>query len=519
MALFTFSSCSFSLANGDELYSNIQLQLDAGLSALIGRNGAGKSVLAAQLASQYPADGYLLTQLPPAHWQQQSIAELLGISAKLKALQHVAEGDYSDATLALLDQHWTLADDLCTELARLNADTDIWQPCCQLSGGQLSQLRLWWAFYQPKRLLILDEPSNHLDGAARQWLCQQFDRFLSRRNTAILLISHDRQLLQQVEVIYELNSLGLRRYGGNYAFYQQQHQFQQGALQQQRQQAEQMLAQQQRAFQKATERAAKRRKQGEKQRGSQASVLLDYQKNRAQQAASARRGQEQKQLQQTQQQLQLLKAQQEVIKPQQFYLRTALSASNKLLVNAVALRLARGTNAALNFSWRSQQRIQIQGANGCGKSSLLKTLAGTLQPAGGDLQLNCTVQYLDQHFSLLHRAVSALDNLQNYCSDLSETDARTLLASIGLRGDKVLTPAGQLSGGERMKLAMLMVSQHSDSLLLLDEPDNHLDLASKQLLAQALQQYPAGLVVVSHDPDFISELGIDTQLHLLPCKG
>ena len=514
MALFTFSSCSFSLTNGDVLYNDIQLQLDAGLSALIGRNGAGKSVLAAQLASQYPADCYLLTQLLPVHWQQQNIAELLGISAKLEALQQVAEGGYSDDALALIEQHWTLADDLRNELIRINATADIWLNCNQLSGGQLSQLRLWWAFYQPKRLLILDEPSNHLDSQARQWLWRQLSRFLSRRNSAVLLISHDRQLLQQTSVIYELNSLGLRRYGGNYAFYQQQHQLQQSALQQQRQQAEQKLAQQQRAAQIAAERAAKRRQQGEKQRGSQASILLDYQKNRAQSAVSARRSQEQQQLQQTQQQLLHLKAQQEVIKPQQFYLRTPLSAGNKLLVNAVALQLARGGTAALSFSWRSQQRIQLQGANGCGKSSLLKTLAGALQPAGGELQLNCAVQYLDQYFSLLHQAGSALDNLRSYSPALSETDARTLLASAGLRGDKALTPAGQLSGGERMKLAMLMVSQHSDSLLLLDEPDNHLDLASKQLLAQALQQYPAGFVVVSHDPDFVSQLGIDTQLHL-----
>ena len=92
MTLFNFSPCSFSLANGDMLYRDIRLSLDSGLSALIGRNGIGKSLLAAQLAAQQPADCYLLPQLPPAHWQQLGIADLLGITDKLNALQQLANG-------------------------------------------------------------------------------------------------------------------------------------------------------------------------------------------------------------------------------------------------------------------------------------------------------------------------------------------------------------------------------------------------------------------------------------------
>lgn len=514
MSLYTFSPCSYSLANGEVLYPNVQLTLDSGLSALIGRNGAGKSLLAGQLAQQQPAECYLLPQLPPAHWPQLSLAQLLGITGKLLALQQLAAGQGDTETLNIIDGHWQLADDLRRELQQLRAVPDIWQPCSNLSGGQLNHLRLWWAFYQQKPLLMLDEPSNHLDAQGRGWLSRQLAAFLARPKTAVLLISHDRELLQQASVIYELSGSGLSRYGGNYAFYQQQHQLQQTALQQQRQQAERNLAQQQRRAQTAAERAAKRQQQGEKQRGSQAPILLDYQKNRAQAAVSARRTQEQQQLKQAQQQLQQLKAQQEVIKPQQFYLQAPAVSGSKLLVNAIALQLAHGNNPPLSFTWRSKQRVQLQGRNGSGKSTLLKTLAGLTAPAAGQLQLNCEVQYLDQHFSLLNSAQSALANLRRYCPLLSETAARTLLASAGFRADKALKPASVLSGGERMKLAMLMVSQHNDSLLLLDEPDNHLDLAAKQLLAAALYQYPAGFVVVSHDTYFIDQLGIDTVLQL-----
>lgn len=275
MPLFTFLPCSFNLANGDKLYSNIQLTLDSGLSALIGRNGAGKSVLAAQLAQQQPAACYLLPQLPPALWQQLSLGDLLGITDKLNALQQLADGQCDTETLSIIDGHWQLADDLRRELQQINAVADIRQCGGSLSGGQLNHLRLWWAFYQQRRLLILDEPSNHLDAAGRNGLSRKMADFLTRPNSAILLISHDRQLLQHATVIHELSANGLTRYGGNYEFYQQQHLLQRTALQQQHQQAERKVAQQQRQAQIAAERAAKRQQQGEKRRGSQAAILLD----------------------------------------------------------------------------------------------------------------------------------------------------------------------------------------------------------------------------------------------------
>ena len=300
MTFLSFSPCSFDLASGETLYHDIKLTLDSGINGLIGRNGAGKSVLASQLAAQQPQQCYLLTQLPQPGWQQRSIAALLGLEPILRALQQLASGQFDGNTLSLIDNHWQLADDLQAELRQINAPTDYWQNASVLSGGQMTRLRLWWAFYQPRPLLILDEPSNHLDTAGRNWLSEQLHQFAARPGAAILLISHDRALLQQVDVLYELTSNGLQRFGGNYAFYQQQRQLQQTALQQQRQQAERNLAQQQRQAQTAAERAAKRQQQGEKQRGSQATILLDYQKNRAQSALSARRTQEQHQLKQAQ---------------------------------------------------------------------------------------------------------------------------------------------------------------------------------------------------------------------------
>lgn len=514
MTFFTFSPCNFTSANGEQLYHNIQLTLDSSLSALIGRNGAGKSLLAGQLAKQHQQLSYLLSQLPPNGWQQRSIASLLVLEHILTALQQLASGQFDEDTLTVIDGHWQLASDLQAELQKMGAPTNYWQCAQALSGGQMTRLRLWWAFYQPQPLLILDEPSNHLDTAGRNWLSEQLRQFAARPGAAILLISHDRALLQQVEVLYELTSNGLQRFGGNYAFYQQQRQLKHAALQQQQKHAEKQLQQRQHNAHAAAEKAAKRQRQGEKRRGSQANILLDYSKNRAQSATSARRMQEQQQLHQAEQQLQQIKAQQQTLKPQQFYLSAETSAGTKMLITAEALQLPFGNCRPLSFSWSNKQRVHLQGLNGSGKSTLLQVLAGKVDFSSGTLRLNCDVQYLEQHFSVVDRSATALNNLRSYCPALTETLARTLLAGVGFRNNQALKPAKALSGGELMKLAMLMVSQHTDRLLLLDEPDNHLDLQAKQLLAEALAQYPSGFVLVSHDVDFVAQSGVDTVLQL-----
>ncbi|MBF4386175.1 ATP-binding cassette domain-containing protein, partial [Vibrio anguillarum] len=132
-----------------------------------------------------------------------------------------------------------------------------------------------------------------------------------------------------------------------------------------------------------------------------------------------------------------------------------------------------------------------------GKSTLLKTLLGEISLYQGELQLNTPLYYLDQHFGVIRAELSILDNLIQQCSGIKESDARTLLAGIGFRRDSVFRLGHMLSGGEKMKLAMLIVShQPEQPLLLLDEPDNHLDLDSKIMLTQALCNYRGGFILV-----------------------
>lgn len=174
-----------------------------------------------------------------------------------------------------------------------------------------------------------------------------------------------------------------------------------------------------------------------------------------------------------------------------------------------------GSALPITLQVYATDKVHLMGKNGSGKSTLLKTILGKQLLRQGELQLNTPLHYLDQHFGVICPNLSILDNLIQHCEGMKESDARTLLAGIGFRRDSVFKSGSTLSGGEKMKLAMLIVShQRTQPLLLLDEPDNHLDLDSKMMLAQALNGYRGGFILVSHDQEFANGSGITRQIGL-----
>ncbi|BFT32087.1 hypothetical protein D210916BOD24_32630 [Alteromonas sp. D210916BOD_24] len=185
-------------------------------------------------------------------------------------------------------------------------------------------------------------------------------------------------------------------------------------------------------------------------------------------------------------------------------------------VNAIRLtevRLPFGTTQTLNININTQDKVHIKGCNGSGKSTLLKTLLGKLTPESGNIKINTPLCYLDQYFALVLPDKSLLENLIDQCAGLDYNVARTLLAGIGFRQDTVHRKGCALSGGEKMKLAVLIVSHQPQApMLLLDEPDNHLDIESKQALATALKQYQGGFLLVSHDDDFIDACSVSREV-------
>ncbi|MYM59997.1 ATP-binding cassette domain-containing protein [Vibrio sp. OCN044] len=493
---------------------------------LVGRNGIGKSILASIISGGVaPSSGDLVAPSSTAIFHQQSsvlpeddisIAEYLNMHHVLEALDHIRMGNCSQEWFDLIGQDWDVESRLERELINLRIPDDLLFPCRQLSGGQFARLALWKLFKQQSDLLILDEPSNHMDSSSKQWLINTMETF----SGAILLISHDRKLLNTVDEIWELSSTGLEIYGGNYQFYTAKKQSEQLAIERQlvtiKKEKKHLDIQTQRNLEKAQQRATKGKKL--RRSGSQAKVLLNGMKESAENSASNRSKLAHTRKTRLYQQELLLTERQDKWKTQKFNIQES-SDTTTARHSYLNGKLKFGNNIRLNLQLFYGEKVHIQGPNGCGKSTLLKTLLGKLPLREGDINTKGHFCYLDQNLTIINPNLSVLDNFFSHVASIPHSDVRTLLAGIGFRGDNVFKPASVLSGGETIKLAMLIIGhQINQPVLLLDEPDNHLDLDSKTELASALRRYKTGYVLVTHDDNFAYDCGI-TRSYLMTDSG
>lgn len=519
--LQAFNLC-YQHGNGDVVFNDLSFSLTAKVTALVGRNGCGKSILASILTKQKePSSGTVVCNSTLGFYEQMddvnqadnlTIAEAIGLESMFNALEAINQGQVTEQNLTLLEDNWDLPERFKAELLRLgvkSTDTEILSDCKAskyLSGGQFSQLKLWALFnFFNHDILILDEPSNHLDAHGKRWLIEQINKFKGQ----ILLISHDQELLEQAHEIWELTTLGLTQYGTCFSQYQSQKHKQVAALanklnhvvkQQTILKAAEQLKQQ-KTLKRAAQGAALRKS------GSQPKVLMDAKKDKASANLSSQSKNTAKREGKLNSNKQKFLSQLEQVKAQQFYLSQTDEAKHHKVLSLDNVVLAYGAQKSLTFQVYSDDKVHLAGANGTGKSTLLKTLIGEIPAKVGELYCNQALYYLDQHFTLINNELTMLENLMTYCKDLSQSTARTLLASIGFRKDAVFKHAAFLSGGEKMKLAMCIVSNiESTAFLLLDEPDNHLDFESKQLLAKSLQDFKGGFIVVSHDKYFVESI-------------
>ncbi len=369
-------------------------------------------------------------------------------------------------------------------------------------------------------VLILDEPSNHLDQPSRQALIGWLHRWLR----GLLVISHDRQLLACMERIVELSSLGLRSYGGNYAFYAQaKAQEQQNALTElerarlDRRREEQSMRAQRERQEKRQARGTRNSKQA-----NQAKILLDRQKERSEQSmGKLRRQQAGTQLELAQR---MREAAAQVVSELHIHLHapsnTGIAQRQVAALDKVVLPFVPQATRHISLLVTGQQRIGLVGPNGCGKSTLLKVLACRIEPLAGICRITNRMVYLDQSLDGLGKQRPVLEQLQDINHTLGEGELRMRLAQLGLGAQKVAVQQELLSGGERLKaaLACVLYANEPPELLLLDEPSNHLDLPSLEALETLLTGYRGALLVASHDQAFLSQLGL-THLLVAGAEG
>ena len=242
---------------------------------------------------------------------------------------------------------------------------------------------------------------------------------------------------------------------------------------------------------------------------------MDAMKDKAARSLSSKVLAKHHQLARNQEQLTRLQTQIEVWKPQTLNLQILNQVNKRLVLHIENCRMHFGSGKSLSLTLSPTQRCHLSGVNGSGKSTLLSAIQSEHWHYSGLIKLAITTVYLDQNFNFLALDKSVLDCFMDNNQSITESVARTLLAGIGFRRDIVYCKVAHLSGGEKMKLSIPKVSQVTNSpLLLLDEPDNHLDTESKHILIEALRAYKGAFIVVSHDQDFVEKLGINKYLSM-----
>lgn len=516
-------SASFDLPDGTTLLSKLTEQFDATHTGLVGRNGVGKSVLARLLASELQPTAGRCTRSGPVFYLPQQVDRLAGETvaslARLKpvldALKRIDNGSVDPLDFDLVGDDWDLPAHLQHALEQAGlGHLDAATPAQELSGGEAMRVALLGAMLSSADFLILDEPTNHLDGLSRQALAEQ----LRQWKRGLIVISHDRALLEQMDRIVELSSHGLRSYGGNYSFYAAARAAEQDSAQRDLDHARHALQREERALREQRERQQRRQAQGarEGKAANQAKILRGRQKERSENSG----GRLQQRIEETRQQ----HREQVRSDAQQLREDEAIRLQGPQMSAAAQRRVAQLEEVELPFApahlrridlvITGQQRIGITGPNGSGKSTLLKIIAGEREPLAGRATRDPGCAWLDQRLATLDPERSAIDQLLAANRSVAPDRLRTYLAQIGLDARKGSLPTSLLSGGERLKaaLACALYADPPARLLLLDEPGNHLDLASTEALEAMLAQYAGALVVVSHDEVFLERLDLSHRL-------
>ncbi|TDV67657.1 ATPase subunit of ABC transporter with duplicated ATPase domains [Pseudomonas sp. LP_7_YM] len=486
IASLTLQSVSLALPDGRQVFSDLTAQFDQQPTGLVGRNGVGKSLLARLLAGQLEPSGGRCLRTGSVHYLAQqvdlppdlTVAGLAGLAPVIDALQRIEAGSVDPADFDAVGERW----DICQRLQTLLQAHGLGQlaldrPATELSGGEAMRVALLGAWLAEPDLLILDEPTHPLDGPSREALMEQ----LRLWPKGLLVISHDRALLQQMSRVVELSSRGLQSYGGNFAFYEQ-------CKVQERVDAERLVEQRkhqrkqgERALAQQRERQERRQAQGNRQarEANQAPIQLGRQKARSEQSAGKLHLRQSVVLEAFSQQVR--DAVQRVEQDADITLYPPLNASSHRhrVAELKALRLPYGgPSTALDLTIGGRQRIGLVGANGAGKSTLLQVLAGRLSPLTGLCSVQAQTAFLDQRLGDLDPNQSVLEQLLKVNRTVSEGELRTRLAHLGLDAHRLTQPCVALSGGERLKaaLACALYADRPAQLLLLDEPGNHLDL-------------------------------------------
>lgn len=453
---------SFSYLGGDDLFSNLSYSFGVGKKlAIIGDNGAGKTTLLKIISGDlFPDSGRVVR----------------------------------NATCYLLPQ--------------INTDAT-------KSGGQSQQIALMRAFDSGADILLLDEPTNNLDVMART----EFFNKLRAYHGGVVVVSHDRELLNQMDVLLELHNGMLSVFGGNYDFYIAQKKQIQESLESKYTDAQKEIARlnmTMRIAQNTRQHHEAKQQKDKNNKASGSRLWANALRGKSAETEAKRRNQIQKKL----------IAQMERSADLSMQLRNDIikiplpdkRVYDKEIVRVENLHFAYGDQVIFsdfNFTMRTGERVRLVGDNGAGKTTLLKIICGKLHAATGNVKTYGRIAYLNQDLSLLTPDKSVVENIVE-CAGILTHDAHAIAANFGFRGDASRKLVKFLSGGEllRATLAAVLGDKNQPDLLILDEPTNNLDIKSTNVLESALNQYRGAILIVSHDEMFVRNIDISRTVKI-----
>jgi ATPase subunit of ABC transporter with duplicated ATPase domains len=523
-ASITLSKCSWSTPDGRALLSNLDLTFGSERAGLVGRNGIGKTTLLKLISSELrphigsvTVDGTLgilrqTVQAPPG----ETIADLFGSADALALLRRAENGEASAEELA--DADWTLEARVASALARLGLDASPETHLATLSGGQSTRARLAALIFSEPDFLLLDEPTNNLDREGRAAVID----FLSEWRGSAIVVSHDRELLETLDAIVEMTSLGATRYGGNWSQYRERKAVELAAARHDLADAEKRVTEIDRKAQDATERKARKDRAGQRKRakGDLPRILTGMRKDRSEDTGGATARLADRQRAQAFEAAASARKRIEILQPLSVVLPpTHLPASKSVLtIDAVSVgyKPDRPIIKNLSFAITGPERVAVVGPNGSGKTTFLALVAGQLQPWSGTVRVMTDSAVFDQQVSLLDPSVSVRDNFRRLNRTTDENACRAALARFMFRADAALQRVSSLSGGQLLRagLACVLGGPTPPPLLILDEPTNHLDIDSIEAVEAGLRAYDGALLIVSHDEAFLESIAISSRLDL-----
>ncbi|MEU3355063.1 ABC-F family ATP-binding cassette domain-containing protein [Streptomyces sp. NPDC037389] len=522
-SFITCTSLSYAWPDGTAVFDGLQVSFGPGRSGVVGLNGSGKSTLLRLIAGELtPVEGAVRVTGDIGYLPQNvtlgtalRVDEALGIAATRAALHAIEAGDAREEHFTTVGDDWDVEERALAALdglglGRIGLDRTLGE----LSGGESVLLRLAALLLGRPDVLLLDEPTNNLDLYARRRLYAAVDAW----PVVMVVVSHDRELLDRVDQIADLRGGEVTWYGGNFSAYQEALAAEQEAAERMVRVAGADLRKQRRELADAQVKLARRKRYGQKMWDSkrEPKVVMGERKRQAQVAAGKHRILHEERLAQARERLdEAVEAVRDDDEIRVDLPHTAVPPGRSVLTLR-DLVLAYGARVEGEFELRGPERIALVGRNGAGKTTLLRTLAGELEALSGEAAAHVPLRFLPQRLDVLDEEATIAENVARFAPEAGDNRIRARLARFLFKGDRAGQRVATLSGGERFRatLAALMLAEPAPQLLLLDEPTNNLDMASVRQLATALESYEGALIVAGHDIPFLESIGVTRWLRL-----